>query len=431
MRQGQPYFSGNYGSALGSTANAANLIARAGEVQGQMFANIGKQIGSTLEKFRMNKEKKETEQRAENLFLKQYESNPDHPIFKNFNINGIDEAKAVAKDLSKDPALVKSAMELGQMAQQQEQMALINGLRRMQMGATAQGMAQNAQAMDQAKKQQTGQNQFSNFQLQAPQNESPEAFRRRVQTARDSGNLNQQGANLAANSLMQKESATSDRNFELQKIQAEAIAKGPQLTEGEKALDREFAKEMVSFNLPDINKGLAQLTEAAKALGGSETLTGPWVSMLPNFVGDRVNPKATEVREAVEEVVQRNLRLVLGAQFTEKEGERLISRAYNPKLDEAENKKRVERLITSIRDAAQEKLNMRAHFSKYGTLRGYNFDGPTVESIEQTAFGDIQKPEGEDPDLLEEEARLKQLLIEREGLFSTPPAQVMDVPGAR
>ncbi|MDC0369660.1 hypothetical protein OAN13_08185, partial [Opitutales bacterium] len=100
MRQGQPYFSGNYGSALGSTANAANLIARAGEVQGQMFANIGKQIGSTLEKFRINKEKKETEQRAENLFLKQYESNPDHPIFKNFNINGIDEAKAVAKDLS-------------------------------------------------------------------------------------------------------------------------------------------------------------------------------------------------------------------------------------------------------------------------------------------------------------------------------------------
>jgi len=74
---------------------------------------------------------------------------------------------------------------------------------------------------------------------------------------------------------------------------------------------------------------------------------------------------------------------------------------------------------------------MRAHFSKYGTLRGYNFDGPTVESIEQTAFGDIQKPEGEDPDLLEEEARLKQLLLEREGLFSTPPAQVMDVPGAR
>ena len=55
----QPYFSGNYGSALGSTANAANLIARAGEVQGQMFANLGQQIGGAIEKYQLNKEKRE------------------------------------------------------------------------------------------------------------------------------------------------------------------------------------------------------------------------------------------------------------------------------------------------------------------------------------------------------------------------------------
>jgi len=62
------FFSGNYGSALGSTANAANLIARAGEVQGQMYANLGQNIGNTLnnlggqigdsiEKYQLNKEK--------------------------------------------------------------------------------------------------------------------------------------------------------------------------------------------------------------------------------------------------------------------------------------------------------------------------------------------------------------------------------------
>jgi hypothetical protein len=53
----RPYFSGNYGSALGSTANAANLIARAGEVQGQMYANLGQQIGGAIEKYQLNKEK--------------------------------------------------------------------------------------------------------------------------------------------------------------------------------------------------------------------------------------------------------------------------------------------------------------------------------------------------------------------------------------
>jgi hypothetical protein len=60
----RPYFSGNYGSALGSTANAANLIARAGEVQGQMYANLGQQVGGAIEKYQLNKEKREAEERT-------------------------------------------------------------------------------------------------------------------------------------------------------------------------------------------------------------------------------------------------------------------------------------------------------------------------------------------------------------------------------
>ena len=59
----RPYFSGNYGSALGSTANAANLIAQAGATQGQMFANLGQQIGGAIEKYQLNKEKREAEER--------------------------------------------------------------------------------------------------------------------------------------------------------------------------------------------------------------------------------------------------------------------------------------------------------------------------------------------------------------------------------
>ena len=54
----RPYFSGNYGSALGSTANAANIIARAGETQGRMFANMGAQIGGMIQQYGLNKEKR-------------------------------------------------------------------------------------------------------------------------------------------------------------------------------------------------------------------------------------------------------------------------------------------------------------------------------------------------------------------------------------
>ena len=60
----RPFFSGNYGSALGSTANAANLIARAGETQGRMFANLGSQIGGMIEQYGLNKAKREAEERT-------------------------------------------------------------------------------------------------------------------------------------------------------------------------------------------------------------------------------------------------------------------------------------------------------------------------------------------------------------------------------
>ena len=53
----RPFFSGNYGSALGDTRTAANLIAQAGQAQGQMFANLGAQIGGAIEKYQLNKEK--------------------------------------------------------------------------------------------------------------------------------------------------------------------------------------------------------------------------------------------------------------------------------------------------------------------------------------------------------------------------------------
>jgi hypothetical protein len=60
----RPFFSGNYGSALGSTANAANLIARAGETQGRMLANMGAQIGGMIQQYGLNKEKREAEERT-------------------------------------------------------------------------------------------------------------------------------------------------------------------------------------------------------------------------------------------------------------------------------------------------------------------------------------------------------------------------------
>ena len=132
----------------------------------------------------------------------------------------------------------------------------------------------------------------------------------------------------------------------------------------------------------DVSKQLSQLREASKALGEDDSLTGPVRGQLPESVRSVTNPKAVATKNAVEEVVQRNLRLVLGAQFTEKEGEKLIARAYNPLLMPAENKRRVDRLVTQIESAAAAKIDAARYFEQNGTLKGWRGRLPTVADIE-------------------------------------------------
>ena len=189
------------------------------------------------------------------------------------------------------------------------------------------------------------------------------------------------------------------------------MSQGLQLTPGEEQLDKAFADDLIEFNQADVEKGLSQLNEAVTELEKKDNITGPIVSLMPDFLESKVNPDATQVREAVEEVVQRNLRLVLGSQFTEKEGERLIKRAFNPSLDESENKKRVERLIKSIRTALDEKLRQRSYFSAYGTLKGYRYTPYSYAQLEKDMVGNgKQTPVADDAPATEDSIkRLEEL----------------------
>lgn len=169
---------------------------------------------------------------------------------------------------------------------------------------------------------------------------------------------------------------------------ASGAAKPPKLeyTPAERALDTAFGKEYNEYvakgGYADVEKSIAQLEDAKQRLQQSDRISGPLVGSLPKWMADRVNPEATAVREQIEEVVQRNLRLVLGAQFTQAEGDRLIARAYNPALSEQENITRLDRLIKQIKDAADAKQRAASYFEQYGTLKGYSGQIPTIKDIE-------------------------------------------------
>lgn len=183
------------------------------------------------------------------------------------------------------------------------------------------------------------------------------------------------------------------------------VNSGPSLTPGQEAVDKQFAKDIytpyvLGGGASDSNKGIEQLEFATEALTTGKPLTGPLIGMMPDFAANFVNPESVNVREAVEEVVQRNLREVLGAQFTEKEGEKLIARAYNPSQSEEVNRERLTRLLNAIKGAAKAKAEAVSYFEENGTMRGFRGRIPTMSDFEQAVSNNTaDAPEGIDPEL--------------------------------
>jgi hypothetical protein len=171
------------------------------------------------------------------------------------------------------------------------------------------------------------------------------------------------------------------------RVTATAMAGGGKdLSPGEKKRDEKAAEDIYQWESgggQDMVAQIAQLKPVIADLEAGKPVTGIGVAIQPDLLLAMTNPKALQNREAVEEVVQRNLRVILGAQFTEKEGERLISRAFNPKLPPQENAKRVRRLFMQMETAAQQKQAMADYFNENGTLKGYRGKMPSIADFER------------------------------------------------
>lgn len=163
---------------------------------------------------------------------------------------------------------------------------------------------------------------------------------------------------------------------------------GQEMTPGWKKIDEGFGDTYLSWQAggwADNKKQVAQLRESLgriqKAAREGRNISGI-IGALPESLQPFINPEGTIAREGVEEVVQRSLREILGAQFTEREGERLIARAYNPRLLPAENAKRVERLLEQVERMGEARQSMVDYFDQNGTLRGYKGNKPSMSSLD-------------------------------------------------
>ena len=158
--------------------------------------------------------------------------------------------------------------------------------------------------------------------------------------------------------------------------QAELVKK--QLTPLETKVEEKSAQDLVDFTVgggfSDVQKGLSQLEIAKQTLQ-----TQPEGRITGKLVGAQddtgllkyTNPTAQDTKEQVQEIAQRNLRLILGPQFTAKEGEALINRVYNPALPQSVNVKRLDLLQEQMTSAAKTKQEAVDYYNTNGTLKGF------------------------------------------------------------
>ncbi len=164
---------------------------------------------------------------------------------------------------------------------------------------------------------------------------------------------------------------------------------GGKLTKGEEAADRTFAKEYVDYvqkgGREKVNQALKSLSEAKSLLSTSDNISGPIIGSVPQFVRSRFSPDSKKVQDIIQKAVQGDLKGSLGPQFTEREGQQLMERAYDPSLSEPENERRLEAVIQEIiarRDALDESTQ---YFQQKGTLKGIQQGNMQTQQPNQNA----------------------------------------------
>lgn len=172
---------------------------------------------------------------------------------------------------------------------------------------------------------------------------------------------------------------------------------GVKMPEGVKAVDTKYAADYLDWvqgGGADAAANAAQIKNVLDKLANGERLTGPSIGLAPGFFNAIMNPEAEAAKANVEEVVQRNLRAVLGAQFTQVEGERLIARAFDARLPPQENAKRLRKLFLQLDTAAKQKQAMADYYEEHETLRGFKGSKPSIADFEKVLSAPEAPPKG-------------------------------------
>lgn len=169
-------------------------------------------------------------------------------------------------------------------------------------------------------------------------------------------------------------------------LKKQELDSGKGRTEGQKALDKDYAKDYNDWSSGGralLSKNLQNLKDARDALSTDSSLTGG----LTGVFGDRLTAdRVLKQRQKVQSAVQNSLKATLGAQFTEKEGERILKNAYNEAASPETNIESITSLINQLESQASNNDKKAKFYEQNGSLSGYQDNSLDSNMTRQAKF---------------------------------------------
>ena len=170
--------------------------------------------------------------------------------------------------------------------------------------------------------------------------------------------------------------ASQSRLFNQQENIIALKAKKDALTQGQVAVDKDFAKNYSEWQLSGGHEGaltkISALEDAKQKLIDNPNLTGPTKLPTTGAIGAVINPETMQVKDQVLQAIQSSLRQTLGSQFTEKEGENIFKRAWNDRLPAEKNIEKLDATIADLKARANATNEASRYFEQNGTMRGFS-----------------------------------------------------------
>jgi|SaaInlV_120m_DNA_3_1039746.scaffolds.fasta_scaffold08122_2 hypothetical protein len=181
----------------------------------------------------------------------------------------------------------------------------------------------------------------------------------------------------------------------LEESKQKAKSGGLLLTPGQEKLDDRFtitAEKWLASGSAQADANLANIeNKIARLYSGEENLSGPGFAFIPERLRPVLAPAAAGFLDDISELTYQSLRETLGAQFTQREAERLVNTSFNISLPEEQNVNRLQRLKAKLESIKQNRNNQIAYFMEKGTLQGYEKEDVTFDNILDSVLFDEYK----------------------------------------